>query len=416
MNIALLHYSVAPVVGGVEAVIQAHTRLLLEAGNQVTLIAGAGEQAALPDGADFVRIPLMDTRDKAVEEMSQQLEAGKVPENFQALSARLEASLEQALEGQDTVIVHNIFTKHFNLPLTAAFVKLLERGKISHCIAWCHDFSWTSPHSRQSVHPGYPWDLLRTYWPGIRYVTVSEQRRMELAGLFSCPPSQISVVYNGVDPAGLYGFSPEGLALVNRLGMLDADLVLLMPVRITQAKNIELAFQVVASLKNRSIRSKLVVTGPPDPHDLGDMAYYQNLLDKRQRVGVESEARFVYESGPQVGDAYVIGLSMVNELYRASDVLFMPSHREGFGMPILEAGLIGMPIFTTEIPAAQEIGKGEVIYFSAKDLPDRVAGLILEWFEHSPSQRLRQRVRQQFTWPAIFRQALEPLLAGGEPA
>jgi predicted glycosyltransferase len=57
MKVAILHYSVAPVVGGVEAVIQAHAALFVEAGFQVTLIAGVGEQDALPAGVELIRIP-----------------------------------------------------------------------------------------------------------------------------------------------------------------------------------------------------------------------------------------------------------------------------------------------------------------------------------------------------------------------
>jgi hypothetical protein len=62
MNTAILHYSVPPVVGGVEAVIHAHAVLLLKAGYPVTLITGAGDTAALPDGAEFFQIPEMDSR------------------------------------------------------------------------------------------------------------------------------------------------------------------------------------------------------------------------------------------------------------------------------------------------------------------------------------------------------------------
>ncbi|NJD60353.1 MAG: hypothetical protein C3F13_04310 [Anaerolineales bacterium] len=416
MNIAILHYSVAPVVGGVEAVIQAHTRLLLGAGYHVTLIAGAGEKAALPEGARFIHIPQMDSRHAEVLRISQKLEAGEVPENFQELSASLQASLEDALQDQDVIIAHNLFTKHFNLPLTAALVRLQEQEKLKRNIAWCHDLSWTSPHSRRSVHPGYPWELLRTYLEDSLYVTVSEHRRMELAGLFNRPPSLIKVVYDGVDPADLYSLSPEGLALVSQLGLLEADLVLLMAVRITQAKNFELAWQVVAELKARGIHLRLVVTGPPDPHDPGNMAYYQSLLDLRHKLGVEAEVRFVYESGPHAGSGYIIGSSLVNELFRVCDVLFMPSHREGFGMPILEAGLLGKPIFTTEIPAASEIGGRDLTCFRADDPPEVVAGMILDWTKSNPSQHLRQRVRQQFTWQAIFNKDFLPLLTGGDPA
>lgn len=416
MKVAILHYSVAPVVGGVEAVIQAHAALFVEAGFQVTLIAGVGEQDALPAGVELIRIPEMDSRHTHIVQASQALEAGEIPDDFKQLTARLEDSLEQIMGSFDCIIIHNIFTKHFNLPLTAALMRMLNHGELKPCISWGHDFTWTSPHSRPMVHPGYPWDLLRSYHQDVTYVTVSQQRRKELASLYNCSEENIHVIYNGVDPVELYSLSPDGQALLRRLGLGEADLILLMPVRITQAKNIELAQQVLARLKAEGLQARLVITGPPDPHDPQDMAYYHSLLELRQSLGVEQEARFVYESGPYPEKGYTIDLPLVMELYRVCDVLFMPSHREGFGMPILEAGLVGMPIFSTSIPAAQEIGGQEVIYFSDDDPADKVAKLLLNWAEASPTQQLRRRVRQKYTWQSIFKHDILPLVTGGEPA
>ncbi len=414
MKTAILHYSIPPVVGGVEAVIQAHTSLLLEAGYPVRLVAGAGEKSAFPEAVEFVRIPEMDSLHPQIVHASQQLEAGSIPDDFEVLTAGLESSLGAALQGVDTVIIHNVFTKHFNLPLTVALSQILDRGRIGHCIAWCHDFTWTSPHSRRSVHPGYPWDLLRTYREELTYVTVSLHRQAELAGLLGCPPDRIHVIYNGVDPADLFSLSEQGKALVASLRLEEADLILLMPVRITQAKNIELGLQVIAHLKAQGIHPRLLVTGPPDPHDPENMAYYHSLLDLRRRLDIEQEAAFVYSLGLQAEAGYTIGLPLVRELYRACDALFMPSHREGFGMPILEAGLNAMPIFSTGIPAAEEIGGNDVTRFSADAPPHQVAGLILNWAKSSPTQRLRQRVRKHFTWQAIFQHDILPLLTEGE--
>jgi mannosylglucosylglycerate synthase len=414
MRVAILHYSLPPVVGGVETVIQAHAGLLLKAGIQVTLIAGAGEESALPAGTDFIHIPEMDSRHPRLAQISQQLDSGVVPADFVPLTALLERSLLQALGSIDTVMVHNVFTKHFNIPLTAALIRVLDGGKLRNCIAWCHDFTWTSPHSSSSVHPGYPWDLLRTFRRDVTYVTVSAARQQELAGLLKCPPGQIGVVYDGVDPTDLYSLSEEGQALVERLDLDQADLILLMPVRITQAKNIEFALQVIASLKARGVKPKLVVTGPPDPHDLQDQEYYRSLLELRRQLDVEREACFVYESGSLPGEGYTIGLPLVRQLYRVCDLLFMPSHREGFGMPILEAGLLGMPVFSSKIPAAMEIGAGVVTRFSPDNAPDSVAGVILDWAQNSSTQRLRQRIRQNFTWQAIFQHDILPLITRGK--
>lgn len=408
-HIAILHYSVPPIVGGVESVIQAHVRLLNAAGYHVTVIAGDGEADALPDGTDWVHIPELSTRHPEIVQASRELEQGRVPENFGELVTRLGSRLEAVLSPAERVIVHNVFTKHFNLPLTAALVHLLEAGTLRGCIAWCHDFTWTSAHSRSKVFPGYPWALLRTPRKDIRYVTISKSRQRELAGLFDRPEEEIEVVYNGVDPQELLGLSRVGLTLIDRLGLWDAGLILLMPVRVTEAKNIELAIHVAAVLKARNVDPKIILTGPPDPHDQGNMAYFQSLLDLRRELDVENEMRFVYESGP-AAQPNIVDMNIVGDLYRVSDALFMPSHREGFGMPILEAGLVGLPVFCSGIPAAAELGGDDVTSFPSNTNPADVAALILNRLEQNPSWRLRRRVRRELTWKNIFQQKILPLL------
>jgi glycosyltransferase involved in cell wall biosynthesis len=214
-----------------------------------------------------------------------------------------------------------------------------------------------------------------------------------------------------VDPQELLALSDVGQALIDRLNLWESDLILLMPVRVTQAKNIELALHVVASLKERNIRPKLIVTGPPDPHDPMNMEYFQHLLNLRAELGIVEQMCFVYESGPDSTQPFIVEMSMVAELLRVSDALFMPSHREGFGMPVLEAGLAGIPVFcTTQVPAANEIGGGDVIRFPPEADSNQVAGLILDWMESNPVFRLRRRVRQELTWRGIFHGQILPLL------
>jgi glycosyltransferase involved in cell wall biosynthesis len=409
---AILHYSAPPVIGGVEVVIQAHARAFLQAGYPVTVVAGTGEAAALPPEVELVCVPEMDSQFEAVLQIGERLAQGEVPAAFEEMTGHLVDLLAPRLRRFDHVIVHNVFTKHFNLPLTAALFRLLEAGSIGHCIAWCHDFTWTSASSRAKVHPGYPWDLLRTYRPEVTYVVVSERRRAALAGLFACDEQEIRVIYNGVDAAALFGLSAEGRDLVERLDLLSQDLVLLMPVRVTRAKNVEYALHVAATLRDRGCRLKLVLTGPPDPHDARSMAYFRELQALRRRLGVEEEMRFVFESGPRGDEPYTIDAEVVGDLFRVSDVMFMPSHREGFGMPVLEAGLVGIPVLCTDVPAAAEIGGEDVILFDAALDPAALADRILAWTEESRVHRLRRRVRQRYTWPAIFRRDIEPLLQG----
>jgi glycosyltransferase involved in cell wall biosynthesis len=314
------------------------------------------------------------------------------------------------LADHEALIVHNVFTKHFNLPLTVALHRLLDDGSIRHCISWCHDISWLSPNSRRKLHTGYPWQLLRDFRPDTTYVAVSRRQQNALAELFGCPLEKIKVVYNGVAPDKLLGLSAEGRELADRLGLLESDLVLLMPVRITRAKNIEYALRFMAEIKRRTSCPRMILTGPPDPHDPQSLAYLETLRQLRQELDVENEFRFIYDSGPVQNEPYTIGDRVVGDLYRLSDVLFMPSHREGFGMPVLEAGMAGVPVVCTDIPVANEIGGGDIFLINTNESPKETAGRILETLQGSSTFRLRRRVRLEYTWDAIFRRDIAPLL------
>jgi glycosyltransferase involved in cell wall biosynthesis len=409
-KVAFLHYAAPPVIGGVEGVIKAHLKVFNHAGYTCTVIAGRGDIAALPPNTNFIEIPEIDSQHPEIVRINQKLEAGIVPENYDALERKLVDILGPVLQEFDHLIVHNIFTKHFNLPLTGALHSLLDQAKIQNCIAWCHDFTWTSPSSGSKVHPGYPWDLLRTRRSDCVYVVVSQERQHTLAGLFQCPIEEIFVVYNGVDPLVTIGLSEHGMRLVNALGLMKSDVNLLMPVRVTGAKNIEFALEVLQALKKMDIKPMLVLTGPPDPHDPDSMSYYQSLRELRDALGVSREMRFVFESGPDPDQPNIINERVVGDLYRISDVMFMPSHREGFGMPVLEAGLAGIQVVSRDVPAAQELAHREASIFSEDADAEQVATQIVQILERSPTSRLRRRVRKHFTWQAIFEDSIQPLL------
>ncbi|MRR30279.1 glycosyltransferase, partial [bacterium] len=195
-----------------------------------------------------------------------------------------------------------------------------------------------------------------------------------------------------------------------RLNLNSADLVLLMPVRVTRAKNIEYAMELVAALKRSNVRAKLVVTGPPDPHDAGSASYFDQLLELRRRMDLVDELCFVYESGHVSDQPLEIDQRMVAELLRLSDVMFMPSHHEGFGLPVLEAGLAGTPVVTTAVPAALEIALENAFVFTLTTSADILAQQLLNWLEENAQYQLRRRVRRDFTWDAIFEHEIRPLL------
>ncbi len=410
MKTAILHYSAPPVVGGVEMVIQAHAEQFLSAGLPVTVIAGRGQAAALPRGADFIRINEIDSLNPEIAAATEILNSGTVPDTFDSLCTRLVECLQPVVVNFDNLIVHNVLTKHFNLPLSAALLRLVDAGSIRHCIAWCHDLTWSSTSSRHKVFSANPWELLKTYNRRITYVAISQQRRKELIETTGCPPDRVRVVYNGVDPEVMLGISSEAKRLIESMDLFSSDLVLLMPVRITKAKNIELAMRVVAELKGMNFAAKVVLTGPPDPHDPDSMAYFESLLALRRDLGVEKEMKFVYEYGTMPDEGCIIDRKTVFELYRVADAMFLPSHKEGFGMPLVEAGLLGLPIISTRVPSLSELMDGKALVITPDMDHTDLAKAILNWLESKPEYHNRVKTRKNYTWSSIFNHDILPLL------
>lgn len=409
---AIIHYSAPPTIGGVEGVIAAHSKVFIEEGYPITVIAGRGKESALPKGTDFIKLPLLDSQNTTVLKVNEDLEKGFVGNSYEELQKEIKGQLKKALADVDNVIVHNLLSKNYNLAATEAIISLHKEGKIPNLIAWCHDFSLRSRKDKKSLHNGSPWDILHTHYPEIHYVVVSQQRQETLSEILEIPKEKINVIYNGFNPNELLGISNETSRLINHLKLGDADLIALMPVRITKAKNIEFALQIAADLKSKIGNPQILLTGPPDPHDLENMAYFEELKTLRRQLGVENYFRFLFEENPNSEEPYILDMKIVADLYRVSDIVLMTSHREGFGMPVIEAGFSGKPVFSTNIPAVEEIGGEEIHKFSLNSSPQQIANQINDWASSDAVHLMRVRTRQNFAWKKIFTKKIQPLLIG----
>lgn len=402
LSIALLHYSAPPVVGGVEAVIAHHARLMAAAGYDVRILAGRGEQASLP--VPFVPIPLLNSRDPRVEALKAELDAGRPPPDLEPLTSELESSLAEELEGIHLLIAHNVCSLHKNLALTVALHRLHRTGHIRRLILWHHDLAWTTPRYRPELHPGYPWDLLRTDW-GAEHVVVSRSRQAELAALMNIPAERIAVVPNGIDAQRLLKLEPVSLDLIQRLHLDHADPIMLLPVRLTPRKNIELALRVLAELRLSYPHAALVITGPPGPHNPANRRYFEQLLALRSELGIEAAAHFLAE----IQDGYVPD-EVIADLYQVADALFLPSREEGFGIPLLEAAFQRVPVFCADIPPLRELGGGEVTFFRLDAAPSEIAVRIAERLRGNPDHAFRARAWRESTWEAVYARCIAPLI------
>ncbi|OGO34034.1 MAG: hypothetical protein A2W35_14045 [Chloroflexi bacterium RBG_16_57_11] len=407
MKIDLLHYSAPPIVGGVESVIGHQARLMADAGHQVRILAGRGSQtdAKIP----FVQLPLVDSKNPQVQAVKQTLDRGIVPPEFSLLTDDIYKLLRVTLKDTQVLIAHNVCSLHKNLPLTAAIRLIAASLQALRLILWHHDLAWTSSRYVSELHTGFPWDLLRTDWTQAQHVVVSELRQKELSGLTDIPIQQIKVIPNGIDIEEFLGLQAETWSIIERLNLLDAAPLLLLPVRITQRKNIELALRTLKKLSEYLPKSKLVVTGPLGPHNPANINYYESLVKLRRELNLESSAHFLAEI-----EAGYLPDAVIAQLYRLGDALFLPSREEGFGIPVLEAGLAGIPIFCSSIPPLQTLAGAFATYFDPDIEPGELARMIGDRLHENPVAQLRIRLRQSYSWSQIYHQHIEPIVLGQE--
>ena len=405
-RIAILHYAAPPVIGGVESTIFHHANILSDLGIKVEVIAGRIEP--FNNNVEFHRIPEVDTLNTRVQGISKELARGHISPEFKALRDILVDKLLPILSNCDVCIVHNALSLHFNLALTAA-LRVINDRNITKIIAWNHDFAWHDKLYIPDLHQGYPWDLLRSAWPGVRYVVVSEHRRLRLAQLLDIPETDIEVFTPGVDVLKFLNCQSLTVDLVEKLDLLAADPLMLLPARIIPRKNIQFAIRVTAEMKEHMPGATLVVTGPPGPHNPKNISYLESLKDVRSEHGLERNVCFLYEHGED-GKPQYLPDEVVADFFRLADLLIFPSFREGFGIPVLEAGLVQLPVFASNIPPIRESAAEYANLFDPSGDPRDAAGCILNYLEVNASYHLKHRVVDNYTWKAIIEHQIIPFI------
>jgi glycosyltransferase involved in cell wall biosynthesis len=201
------------------------------------------------------------------------------------------------------------------------------------------------------------------------------------------------------------------LEIVARFGLMNSDGIFLLPARITRRKNIELGLRILGALRTQTRKDyRLIISGPPGPHNPSNPGYLGELLALRADLDLESAAHFLYSLGTP-SDPFIPDDDTMASLYQFADALLFPSTQEGFGIPILEAGLANLPIFCADLPPLRETGGAEAFYFDPlHDAPEKISSEMESHLLTIPSFRLRVRVRQHYRWDALIRERLVPLL------
>jgi len=402
VKIAILHYSCAPVIGGVEKIIHEHEVLFRRYSHIVKIFAGNGDQCA--NDCEVEINPLLDSRNDRINQLQNNSLDRKVELN--SMTNEIFHYLSNALYQYDILIAHNVLSMPYNLPLTYALHRLADTASIK-VVSWNHD----SPYF-YDIFPKKllkePWDIFKKHNPNIHYITISESRERQFSSLYG--NNNIEVIPNGIDPIQFFQLDPTLKHLIKDKNLIEADILMGQPCRLHPRKNIELSIRVVKALQEKGIHARLLCTGAFDPHEGNSLSYFHRLKRLAKQLKVEKDIVIIAEFFLKNGKKLKMDNINIRDLYLIADLLFMPSTYEGFGVPLLEAGINKLPVFCSDIPPFHEIGSEYVVYFSLNESPEEIADKILDFFNTFQPYRMYRHIKSQYYWDNIYNQKILPLL------
>lgn len=171
-----------------------------------------------------------------------------------------------------------------------------------------------------------------------RMIGNTDAEARELIELYGADPHRVVTIPPGVD---LERFVPGSRAAARRaLGIAPDAVVLAFVGRIQPLKAPDVLLRAAAELLHRSpeLRERLVVlvTGGPSGSGLAEPTSLHRL---GAALGLSDVLRFL---PPQGGSGLV-------DVYRAADVVAVPSHNESFGLVALEAQACGTPVVAAAV-------------------------------------------------------------------
>ena len=250
-------------------------------------------------------------------------------------------------------------------------------------IVTCHDLDAMQaalPGSRKRL------DLSRLLASGIldglgraaHVACVSHATKAELIATGRVRPQRVSVVYEGVHPTCAPG-DGTARAAVDQQG---APRILHVGSTIPR-KRIDVLLKIVRGLRLKFPGLQLLRVGGP--------------LTAGQR-------RLAADLG--VADAIVemdfLERPALAELYRRASLVVLPSEREGFGLPVVEAMACGTPVVASAIPALEEVGGSAAVYCPVGDV-DRWVNAIASLLQQQTIDPAAWAIRKQASIAAAAR-------------
>ena len=230
-----------------------------------------------------------------------------------------------------------------------------------------------------------------TYWAE-RVITVSQSLKRELGLMYEVPDSKVSVIYNGVNAHNYDGFI-EPARVKCKYSIAPMDPTVLFAGRMAHQKGPDLLVDAIPALLSTHPSAKFIFAGD------GEMR--RTVEARADDLGVTHCTRFL---GFQMNGSLA-------DLYKACDVVCVPSRNEPFGIVILEAWSAGKPVVSTRNGGPEEFVWHGVNGLKVYANPQSIAwglGTIFGDFDRARWMGRNGRIAAEaaFTWDAVAEQTL----------
>lgn len=166
--------------------------------------------------------------------------------------------------------------------------------------------------------------------------------------------------------------------------------------RLEEKKNTRRIVEAFDLLKNDFTDLKLVLVGSPG-------------------AGYEKVAQAI-ENSPNKKDIILPGYvaaDKITSILKQAKVFVFPSQYEGFGIPVLEALAVGVPVVAGSIEALKEVGSDALEYAvvdSNQDIAAKIAGLLNNNDKRNQKIELGLKLVKNFSWENTAKQSLNHIL------
>jgi glycosyltransferase involved in cell wall biosynthesis len=197
-----------------------------------------------------------------------------------------------------------------------------------------------------------------------RYIATSSQIKAELLASDLGDEGSILAIPNGVDTHRFGTFVSAEEKMRRKLDLsLPTDPLVLFVGIIAARKNVDTVLRTWARAKQRGCRGHLIVVGPlPNSNDDPEYEYFQGLLAYVTRHELSSSVSFLgFRADP-------------TPYFRAADIFFFPSRREGMPNAVLEGMASGLPCIVANFSGASDlVSQNETGFIADADAVDDFA-------------------------------------------